>query len=252
MGLLTLSKVDALWWLGRYTERVFTTLKTFFPFYDDCLDHEPERFRVFSDALDLGADMSNFDSFLYDFLYDRSNPNSVCASMNAAFNNAIMLRPEIGTKTLGYIELALNTLRESKTSLVGRLNRQRSVSDHLLTFWGALEDGTSESSVKAFVFAGKYVERMDLYARFSRPEADFDVPLLRLDFHLGLLPEAARAIVAEPMGSVADALVERGYPEELAGRLRALAPAPLIDEEGNVVAAGVAVEAVPDAPAAQP
>ena len=34
MGIITLNKVDELWWLGRYTERVFTTLKTFIPYYD--------------------------------------------------------------------------------------------------------------------------------------------------------------------------------------------------------------------------
>ncbi len=243
MGLITVNKVDELWWLGRYSERVFTTLRTFIPYYDTCLDHSPDRFRVFSDALDLNADMSNFSSFLYDFLYNRSNPNSVCASMNAAFDNAVMLRPEIGTGTLAYIELALTFLRDSKQAEEGRLTKQRSVCDHLLAFWGALEDGRSSAEVKAFVMAGKYVERLDLYSRFKRPEADFSAPVVRLDFNLGILPERARGLLAGPISSVADAVAARGYSDDLAGRVRAVAPVPVLDEDGNVLSAGDAVEA---------
>lgn len=242
MGIITLSKVDSLWWLGRYTERVFTTLKTFFPYYDTCLDHEPERFRVFSDALDVNADMSDFETFLYDFLYSKSNVNSVCASMNAAFDNAVMLRPEIGTDTLAYIELALNTLRDSKTSMEGRLDKQRAVGDHLLTFWGALEDSTSSPDVKAFVMAGKYLERIDLYSRFKKPDEMFAAPVVRLNFNLGMLPDKARGLLAEAVGSVADAVARRGYSAEVVSRVRNVAPEAVLDDDGNVLAAGVAVE----------
>ena len=76
-----------------------------------------------------------------------------------------MLRPEIGTDTLAYVELALNKLRASKTA-VERIDAQRTVGDYLLTFWGALEDGDSATEVKAFVMAGKYLERLDLFSRF--------------------------------------------------------------------------------------
>lgn len=241
MGIVTLSKVDSLWWLGRYTERVFTTLKTFFPFYDTCLDHEPERFRVFSDALDLDADMSDFESFLWDFLYSKSNPNSVCASMNAAFDNAVMLRPEIGTDTLAYVELALNKLRASKTA-VERIDAQRTVGDYLLTFWGALEDGDSATEVKAFVMAGKYLERLDLFSRFKRDEDAFRSPVVRLDFYLSALSERARGILSGAVGSVADAMALRGYSDSLVDRVRSVAPVPAVDGDGNALVAGTAVE----------
>ena len=38
LALVTASKADNLFWLGRYTERVFTTLSQFFPFYDRVMD----------------------------------------------------------------------------------------------------------------------------------------------------------------------------------------------------------------------
>lgn len=242
MGIITLNKVDALWWLGRYTERVFTTLRTFLPFYDTCLDHDAERFRVFSDALDLNADVSDLASFLEDFLYDKHNANSVCAAMNAAFDNAILLRPEVGTRTLGYIELAINHLRDSREA-AERISALRSACDALLAFWGSLEDGGSSSEVKAFVMAGKYVERLDLYSRFKRPEADFHAPVVRLAFNMQILPERARALLSPAIAGAADALKLRGYSEELVERVHAIAPVPCLDEDGNVMSATTAVDA---------
>ena len=242
MGIVTITKVDSLWWLGRYTERVYTTLRTFFPYYDTCLDHSPERFRMFSDNLDVNADMSNFDSFLYDFLYSKENPNSVCASMNFAFDNAVMLRPEIGTDTLAYIEIALNNLRQSRIDEVNRLEGQRDAIDNLLTFWGAIEDGIASPEVKAFVMAGKYVERIDLYSRFKRSPIDFESPIVRLNFYLGELPERGRALLSAAVSSVADEVAARGYDEGLVGRIRAAAPAPVYDRDGKVISAGEADE----------
>lgn len=242
MGIITLNKVDCLWWLGRYTERVFTSLRTFFPYYDTCLDHEVERLKVFSDALDLHADMTDLNTFLKAFLYDRSNPNSICAAMNAAFDNAVMLRPEVGTSTLGYIELALNHLRESKTA-EERVAALRAANDSLLAFWGALEDSNSTAEIKAFVMAGKYVERLDLFSRFKRPEAEFNAPVVRLAFNLNILPEHARGLLCEAVQSVAASIEARGYSAALVERVRAVAPVPVLDDDGDVVSAGVAVEA---------
>lgn len=242
MGIITLSEVDCLWWLGRYTERVYTTLRTFFPYYDACIDRDPENFRMFSDAIDVDADMSDFGSFLYDFLYNKTNRNSVCASMNAAFDNAIMLRPEIGTDTLAYVELALTNLREGKNDWENKLDMQRGCIDNLLTFWGAIEDGNSNAEVKAFLMAGKYLERIDLFSRFQRPEEDFAAPMARLQFHLGILPEGGRGLLSDALNSVADVLGTRGYSEELVSRFKAFMPAEILDADGNVVSAGDAVD----------
>lgn len=44
LALVTASKADNLFWLGRYTERVFTTLSQFFPFYDRVMDTDVDAF----------------------------------------------------------------------------------------------------------------------------------------------------------------------------------------------------------------
>ena len=46
---------------GRYTERAFTTLNQFFPFYDRVMDTDVDAFRPFAHALDLPEDFEDFD-----------------------------------------------------------------------------------------------------------------------------------------------------------------------------------------------
>ena len=66
---------------------------------------------------------------------------------------------------------------------------------------------------------------------------------MRLNFNLSILPERARGLLTDAIGSVADALTLRGYSAELVKRVRDVAPVPVLDDDGNVVSAGVAVEA---------
>ena len=119
----------------------------------------------------------------------------------------------------------------------------RAANDSLLAFWGALEDSNATAEIKAFVMAGKYVERLDLFSRFKRPEADFNAPVVRLAFNLDILPEHARGLLCEAVQSVAASIEARGYSAALVERVRAVAPVPALDDDGDVVSAGVAVEA---------
>ena len=85
LSLVTASKADNLYWLGRYTERAFTTLVQFFPFYDRVMDTDVDAFRPFAKALDLPQDFEDFDGFIHSFLYDGTNPDSVRSAIVAAF-----------------------------------------------------------------------------------------------------------------------------------------------------------------------
>lgn len=93
LALVTASKADNLFWLGRYTERVFTTLSQFFPFYDRVMDTDVDAFRPFARALDLPEDFEDFDAFIHSFLYDEKNPDSVRSAIVYAFNNAVIPAP---------------------------------------------------------------------------------------------------------------------------------------------------------------
>lgn len=222
MGPITLTSADQLYWLGRYTERVYTTLRRFFLTYDQSIDHGIEDFRSFCRELSIPFDpMMSADELVHEILYERNQSFSVCASMHAAFGNAMMLRSELGTSTTAYVELALIRLQESKQPDT-RLLRQRSVHDDLLAFWGSVEDGAAEPEVKALLFLGKYVERLDLYARFGVDAARLETPLGKLGFYLGYVkhPECLPQVGA--LEDLAQALGARGY-AEAAEKVTALA-----------------------------
>ena len=223
IALVTASKADNLYWLGRYTERVYTTLSVFFPFYDRVVDADVDVFRPFARALDLPEDFDDFDAFIRAFLYDRDNPDSVRYAMAAAFNNATILRPELSTHLLQYIELALTSIDDAAACPTGEgsVFQQRDVTDDLLAFWGGVENSPADPSFKALVFIGKYLERLDLYSRFGLPADMMGAPVEKLCGYVRQLDgRPLPACYADGLGGMAPMLAGRGY-HEAADRLAA-------------------------------
>ncbi len=184
-ALVTASKADNFYWLGRYTERVYTTLRHFFPFYDRVMDTDVDAFRPFARALDLPEDFEDFDAFIESFLYDAGNQDSVRSSILAAFRNAVILRPELSSRLLQYIELALTNITDaaSRAANAEDIYKQRDINDNILAFWGGVEDSPTDMMLKSFIFVGKYIERIDLYTRFGLPADDLREPLRKLVNH---------------------------------------------------------------------
>ncbi|MBM6699753.1 circularly permuted type 2 ATP-grasp protein [Bifidobacterium pullorum subsp. saeculare] len=222
LALVTASKADNLYWLGRYTERAFTTLTEFFPFYDRVMDTDVDAFRPFARALDLPEDFADFDTFIHTFLYDGDTPDSVRSAIQAAFNNAVILRPELSSRLLQYIELAVSNITSAaqEAAEARDIYRQRDIADDMLAFWGGIENSDVDSTLKAFVFIGKYIERLDLYTRLAMPAERMDAPLNKLATYAGLmdglpLPQC----FADGVGWLLGQLPTRGY-DALADRLK--------------------------------
>ena len=221
IALVTASKADNLFWLGRYTERVYTTLNVFFPFYDRVADSDVEAFRPFARALDLPEDFDDFDAFIHTFLYDQDNPDSVRSAMAAAFNNAVILRPELSTRLLQYIELALAKIDAAAACPADEesLFSQRDVADNLHAFWGGVENSAADPSFNALVFIGKYIERLDLYSRFNLPADMMLAPMRKLcGYVLQLGDRPLPQCYAEGLDEIVPTLMVRGY-IEVADRL---------------------------------
>ncbi|PAU69810.1 A circularly permuted ATPgrasp [Bifidobacterium italicum] len=188
-ALITKSKVENLYWLGRYSERVFTTLNTFLPFYDRVMDTDVDAFRPFASALDLPQDFADFDTFITSFLYDGENPDSIRSAIRRAFTNAVPLRPELGSRLLQYIELAMGGIDEAAahSSHADDLYDHRDLADLILSFWGGIEDSQIDAPLKALLFLGKYLERVDLYTRFGLSAQELDAPLRKMTTYVQVL-----------------------------------------------------------------
>ena len=231
LALVTASKADNLYWLGRYTERVFTTLNQFFPFYDRVMDTDVDAFRPSARALALPEDFQDFDAFIHSFLYDEKNPDSVRSAIVYAFNNAVILRPELSSRLLQYVELAMSSIVEAadRAAFDEDIYKHRDIADNMLAFWGGVENSPVDPTLKSFIFVGKYLERVDLYTRFGYSMEELKAPLGKLASYImplnglpvpqcfadglrwlvGQLPSRGYADLADTLGTLLDDFDER-------------------------------------------
>ncbi|MDU4038811.1 MAG: circularly permuted type 2 ATP-grasp protein, partial [Bifidobacterium dentium] len=231
LALVTASKAGNLYWLGRYTERVFTTLNQFFPFYDRVMDTDVDAFRPFARALDLPEDFQDFDAFIHSFLYDEKNPDSVRSAIVYAFNNAVILRPELSSRLLQHVELAMSSIVEAadRAAFDEDIYKHRDIADNMLAFWGGVENSPVDPTLKSFIFVGKYLERVDLYTRFGYSMEELKAPLGKLASYImplnglpvpqcfadglrwlvGQLPSRGYADLADTLGTLLDDFDER-------------------------------------------
>ena len=112
MGVISVEHSDRLFWLGRYTERVFTTLKTLEKQYDSMIDTNPMKYTEFLNIFGLDDIYGNMQNFVASFLFDKNNPHSVAYSLEKAYDNGIVLRENISSKALSFLQLAKDTLKK--------------------------------------------------------------------------------------------------------------------------------------------
>lgn len=168
MGIISLEKSDHLFWLGRYTERVFTTLNAFFTYFDRMLDEDEDAYKGFCEKLSIPVVYGTKDEFIRQYLFSKNDPNSIYNNMLRAFDNAVVLRDELSSKTLSYIQMALDCIEQAAGSqaLVYEL---QPVIDDLFAFWGCLDDNVEDEECRNIIKCGKYLERLDLYMRLDYP-----------------------------------------------------------------------------------
>lgn len=168
MGIISVEKADRLYWLGRYTERVFTTIKFFFDTYDEMIDADEVAYINYCKRLNIPDVYGSKAAFSRNYLFDENDPNSVYSNLLRAYDNAIMVRDELGTVTLSYLELSINLMRKYGSS--GRpVYDFQPIIDFLYAFWGAMDDCMEDEECRNIVKVGRYQERLDLYMRFNYP-----------------------------------------------------------------------------------
>ena len=166
MGIMTFEHADRLYWLGRYTERVYTTIKFFSSSFDRLINHDETACEDFCRRLDIPNIYHGWDDFLKRYNFDRSNPDSVASNLERVYDNAVVMRDEIGSDAICYIQMAVYALERAAESETPYLEMQK-VSDNMLAFWGIADDQIESENVRNIIRVGKRVERIDLYARLG-------------------------------------------------------------------------------------
>lgn len=167
--MTTISKEhsDRLYWLGRYTERAFTTLRTIQKLYDKMIDVR-KGYTDYLKYFGLADTYGSNEAFMRSFLYDGSNLNSVAYSLERAYDNGIVLREEISTESLSFLQLAKDTLDRSESSSNTRLSLLP-LEDQLYAFWGCVNEHIYNDEIRNIIYIGKTIERLDLYIRIHCP-----------------------------------------------------------------------------------
>lgn len=166
MGIISIEQVDHLYWLGRYTERVYTTLKIFSKSFDQMIDAEEDVYQKYCKSLDIPDIYASKEDFLKRYPFDESISDSIISNLIRAYDNAIVLRETIGSEALSYIQLSIYAMNSAAKSDAPLIELQQ-IMDDLLSFWGIVDDQIDSEQIRNIIKAGKRIERIDLYARLK-------------------------------------------------------------------------------------
>ena len=180
MGIISIKSTDNLFWLGRYVERVFTTLRVFSEYYDKMIDKDENAYIDFCNKLGIENTYSYKQEFITKYLFDENDPNSVMSNLLCAYDNAVVMRNEISSETLSYIQMAVNYMEQGRESSAPMLKLQE-VFDCIFAFWGSAADFVESETTRNILKFGRSVERLDLYTRFS-----FSPTLIKKEFSIVL------------------------------------------------------------------
>ena len=173
MGIISIEKVDHLYWLGRYTERVYTTIRIFFHIYDKMIEQPEGIYAAYCEKLNIPNIYTSNKQFVRSYLFGEENPDSVVSNMKRAYDDAVVLRDELSSNVLSYVQLALNTLESCGKTTAPLLELQQAV-DYLLAFWGCADDYVEQEDCRNILKCGKYVERLDLCIRLDYHRKDLE------------------------------------------------------------------------------
>ena len=131
---------------------------------------------------------------------------------------------ELGSRLLQHIELAMSGIVDAAHHAAGAKDvfDHRDIADDMLAFWGGIENSSVEPTLKALVYLGKYLERIDLYTRFGFAEEVLPATVRKLADHMEELDELpVPQCFADGLAWLAAQLPGRGY-DATAAHLRGM------------------------------
>lgn len=96
MGIITVNQSDCLFWLGRYIERVYTTLRMYCQEYDRMIDEMDDSHEEYCRRMGIPNVYASREDFRNRYPFDPADPCSICSTLNRAYDNAILLRGDLG------------------------------------------------------------------------------------------------------------------------------------------------------------
>ena len=169
MPTISPAKANHLFWLGRYAERVSGQMHFLRHYYDLCLDEgNEEALLEYCRRLSLKDCSPDRDLFLVQHLFGHE-PGTLRHTLNCLNDNSIVLREELCTNTIAYVNLCVAKLKHSDHKKDVNINNLQAISDYALAFWGSVHHFVVNQAVLDMLFLGKHIEYLDMYSRFEEP-----------------------------------------------------------------------------------
>lgn len=165
--IISAVKANSLFWLGRYEERVYITLHLLRKCHDKMIDGELEDYWPIWQKLDTAGAYQTIEEFTFGIMYDDTNPSTVMAAQTKAMDNAILLREDILSETLSYLEMSLALLKECRKKQEKNVICLQPVIDWSLAFWGSAQQRLQNHKALYIMSIGRNVENMDMLLRFD-------------------------------------------------------------------------------------
>ena len=167
--IISATKANRLYWLGRYECRVYLTLHQLNKCFDEMIDGEPDDYTEFWSKLDATGIYKTNEEFTFGMLYDDTNPCSVLSAQKFAMDNAILLREDIMSETLSYLEMSVALLKKCKQEATVNISHLQPVIDWALAFWGSAEQRLQNHKALDIMMIGRNIENIDMQIRFNYP-----------------------------------------------------------------------------------
>lgn len=204
-----------IYWLGRYTERAFTMLKSLERLYDKVIDRDPEHYRKYLDCFGMNDIYGDYKAFFRSFIFDKNNSCSSAYSLERAYDNGIVLREEISTDSLAYLQLAKDKLKSAENTPQGLVVAMMPLEDILYGFYGCFIDHVYSEEIRNIFLCAKSVERVELYIRLKYRSEKVISEFERMCEFLKRIPENTPYRYNE---NILENLMEMVYSEKYIGR----------------------------------
>lgn len=166
---ISATKANRLFWLGRYAERVYISLHLLRRYYDRMIDGDPKDYEEYYKKLDINNDYTNNETFRLGQMYDPHNPCSLLSGLERANDNAIVLREEIKSESLSYIQMSLCLIKKCAETGEKNITALQPITDYLLAFFGSIDERVFDERIRNIIKMGKLIENIDLHVRFDYP-----------------------------------------------------------------------------------
>ena len=81
MGIISVDRADRLFWLGRYTERVYTTIRLYADSFDELIDGIADYYVDFCKMIDIPDVYGSKEVFEEKYPFDEMNPDSILSTL---------------------------------------------------------------------------------------------------------------------------------------------------------------------------